>query len=143
MSIVSFHLDKYRFEHIEACCLIGEPSANQLIEMRFEVGFHEEGEPDDRFEVTLMLNLYARNQGEEREPLLKATARGFFIFPEGETPYAVKEPLERLYATTLLYGAARPTLDSIASNIGLHGLTMPLNLPIGEEGRLPEANVPD
>jgi preprotein translocase subunit SecB len=142
MSIVSFHLDQYRFDMIEANCLAGEPSANQLIEMRFEVGFHEKDEPDDRFDVTLKLNLYARNQGEEREPLLKATARGAFRFAEGETPYAVKEPLERLYATTLLYGAVRPTLDAIVGNIGLRGLAMPLNLPLGEEGRLPEIDDP-
>jgi preprotein translocase subunit SecB len=142
MSIVSFHLDQYRFEHIEAFCLEGDPRENQLIEMRFEVDFHEKDEPDDRFEVRLKLSLYARSKGDEREPLLKARARGEFLFAEGEAAYVVKEPLERLYATTLLYGAVRPTLDSIASNIGLRGLAMPLNLPISDEGLMPEIEHP-
>ncbi|NIC05229.1 hypothetical protein [Billgrantia bachuensis] len=138
MNIVSFYLDQHRFEHIEANGLAGEPCKPQLIEIRFEVGFHDHTKPDDHFDVTLTLQLAARLDEERTEELLTMSARGTFLFHEGQEPQPIKEPLERLYAGTLLYGAVRPTLDSIVANLGLRGLSMPLNLPMDEDGRLPE-----
>ncbi|WP_447044047.1 hypothetical protein [Vreelandella sp. H-I2] len=141
MSIVNFSLDRYRFEHIEANSLdvdIG-PEENQVVEMRFEVGVHDDDKESKEFAVTFQMDLAARIQ-DERKELVKTKARGIFTFSEGVEPHEIKEPLERLYATTLLYGALRPALDAIIANIGFQGLTMPLNLPISEEGRLPEAD---
>lgn len=137
MNTIGFYLDRCRFDSIEASSFSGELDEGQLVEMRFEVGFHDEEQPDNTFNVTLKLQLAAR-KGEEREILLNAAGRGVFIFPEDVEPHPVKEPLERLYAVTLLYGSLRPTLNSIVSNIGLNGLTMPLPLPLGQDGRLPE-----
>ena len=139
MSIVDFSLDRYRFEHIEASSLDIRPEENQVMEMRFEVGIHDDEEGSNEFAVTFQMDLATRVQG-ERKQLVKTTARGIFTFSEDVTPHEIKEPLERLYATTLLYGALRPALDAIIANIGFQGLTMPLNLPISEEGRLPEAD---
>lgn len=141
MSIVGFYLDQYRFDKIEASSPSDEPSANQLIEMRFEVGFHDDDQPGNQFSVTLKLVLAARHN-DERERLLNIAARGDFLFAKGEEPHPVKEPFERLYAATLLYGALRPTLDSIVANIGLRGLALPLNIPFDKEGRLPETPAP-
>lgn len=137
MSIVGFSLDRYRFEHIEARSLDTGPEENQVMEMRFEVGVHDDEKESKEFAVTFQMDLAARVQ-DERHQLVKTKARGIFVFSEGVDPHEIKEPLERLYATTLLYGALRPALDAIIANIGFQGLTMPLNLPISEEGRLPE-----
>lgn len=137
MSSVGFHLDRYRFDSIEAKSFAGEQEENQNIEMRFEVGFHEDEQPEGQFVVSLKLDLATR-KGEERSMVLNVAAMGVFLFSPGVEPYPVKDSLERLYAMTLLYGCLRPTLDTIASNIGFNGLSMPLNLPLGHDGRLPE-----
>lgn len=139
MSIVAFNLDRYRFEHIEADSLDVAPEENQVVEMRFEVGIHDEDDDSKEFAVTFKMELLAHHEN-DRKKIVNATARGIFVFSEDVKPHAIKEPLERLYATTLLYGALRPALDAIIANIGFQGLTMPLNLPISEEGRLPKAD---
>lgn len=138
MSIVDFSLDRYRFESIEAHSLDSTLEEDQIVQMRFEVGFSDELDENNEFAISLKVELVAQQNGGHKN-LLATTARGMFIFADPEAAHLIKEPLERLYATSLLYGALRPALDAIIANIGMRGLSMPLNLPVSEEGRLPEA----
>jgi len=137
MSGLKFQLDSYRFKHIEANAISSEPDENQMIEVRFEIGINDDNFSSGNFTVGLKLFLSAIKKDQEREDLLLSEAQGEYSFIEGIDPYEITNDLERLLASTMLYSALRPTLDSIVGNIGLRGLTMPLNLPLGKDGKLP------
>ncbi|MCK0743591.1 hypothetical protein [Chromohalobacter nigrandesensis] len=132
MSEANFDLTRYRFEDIEANGIEFDATEPLDLEMKFEISFSDEAPGSDHFTVIIKIALSTR-EPEKSNPWLKVKASGCYTFNDGVEPYLIKDTLQKVYAANLLYGCMRPLLDSITNNIGLHGMNMPLTLPLGNE----------
>lgn len=129
MSKAPFSLQRFRFDNISANAIELEGEVKHQMEMKFEIGFHQEAPEDCDFTVTMELKFRTLND-EGAEDILSARARGAFKFYQDNSPREIEDPFERTYAVTALYGCMRPTLDTIINDIGLGGLNLPLSLPL-------------
>ncbi|MCE8035343.1 hypothetical protein EKK97_22755 [Billgrantia tianxiuensis] len=129
MSKATFNLKQYRFENISATGLTVGPGVPYEMELKFHISFDAEVPEGCDFAVSIKLILNRRNDGEVEEAM-NIEAIGGYAFEEGVEPYDIKEPLERTFAVSLLYGCMRPTLDTIVNNIGFAGLVLPYTLPL-------------
>lgn len=136
MSEANFSLTRYRFQHLEAHGLDYNVQEPLDLELKFEISFDDEAPGEDHFTVIIKLALSTRGS-ESVSPIISVSATGCYSFNPGVEPYRLQDVLQRVYAANLLYGCMRPIIDSLTNSVGLHGMNMPLTLPLGNEGPQP------